>query len=250
MKIQMDEDTECKGNEFQEEEQIDVVESTELDGDSVLFSSESTSESSVNLCPIEGASSDSSQFVKSDMIFEESMNPFHNEDTHSDHVKLDRLRTDAKNYFNVLTTEEEEKWSKAIEHNKHPKKRIAELGAEVVHQESLKKLGPRSWLNDEIINFMMYVFQQREVEHKSIMDDGSSLLFFCTQFYASLVQGGVYDYGRVKNWHKFWGKTLDIFSFTALFIPVNLGGMSLDPCFGFHGQEKNSLLGFHDDRRT
>ena len=220
----MDGHTECKGKSFHDQDQIDVVESSESDDDDMsLFSSECSTESSVNLSPIKGATSDSSKFLDSDMTVDESMNPFRNKDFHSGHVELERLRDNAKSFFNVLTKEEEDILTKVVENKKEPCKKIAELGGEVVHQASLNTLRQKCWLNDEVINFMMYFFQQRDLQRKTIMDDGSSLLFFRTQFYSAMVERHGYDYGAVKNWRKFWGETVDIFSFNTWFIPVNLG---------------------------
>ena len=67
-----------------------------------------------------------------------------------------------------------------------------------------------TWLNDEVINFMMETHQREGV------------CVFNSFLYSMLMQNDVYDYKRVRRWTK--RRKIDVFKFEKLLVPINLPG--------------------------
>ena len=80
-------------------------------------------------------------------------------------------------------------------------------------------LRPRTWLNDEVINFYMNMLMERD-QRRSDQSAGKvrSSHFFSSFFMVKLLQNGKYTYANVKR----WSKKFDVFSKDKIFIPVNI----------------------------
>ena len=78
-------------------------------------------------------------------------------------------------------------------------------------------LQPKTWLNDEVINFFMELLKGRS----SSRDDLPRVHFFNTMFYAKLTkEGSSYDYTGVKR----WTRKLKLFEYDLLVCPVHVHG--------------------------
>lgn len=88
-------------------------------------------------------------------------------------------------------------------------------GSTEILGKDILTLRPSHWLNDQIINF------QIERMEKLIKENGLKVLIWSTFFYVKLVEGGVYDYDRVKRWCA--KKTKEpIDSYTHIVVPLHL----------------------------
>lgn len=80
-------------------------------------------------------------------------------------------------------------------------------------------LRPRAWLNDEVVNFYMAMLQERDAG-RCASGNGTRLPshYFSSFFMTKLLEGGKYDYARVRR----WTKKVDVFALNKVFIPINL----------------------------
>ncbi|TFK20152.1 cysteine proteinase [Coprinopsis marcescibilis] len=95
---------------------------------------------------------------------------------------------------------------------------ISKCAREQVTNSDIRRLLPRSWLNDEIINFYGAMLNERS-DKRDAKDPRSKLLnayYLSTFFWAKLVKDG-YEKGRLSK----WTKKVDIFSKDVILIPVN-----------------------------
>ena len=74
-------------------------------------------------------------------------------------------------------------------------------------REKISCLKPRTWLNDEVINFYVAM----------IMQEGGSIYSFSTFFLIRLYERGNYTFKNVAR----WTKNLDIFRQKKVFIHIN-----------------------------
>lgn len=82
----------------------------------------------------------------------------------------------------------------------------------------LLRLNSGVWLNDEVINFFMKLFEEREKAAADIVARDPNL-FMNTFFYVKLVDHGIgFKYSNVKKWFK----GVEIFSCNRIFIPINM----------------------------
>lgn len=83
-------------------------------------------------------------------------------------------------------------------------------------------LRPGTWLNDEVVNFYMAMLLDRDTrlceEAKAKGETRYPSYFFNSFFVSKLLEGGSYDYARVKR----WTKKFDVFAQDKIFFPVNL----------------------------
>ena len=75
-------------------------------------------------------------------------------------------------------------------------------------RKKISCLKPRTWLNDEVINFNV----------EMLMQDGGSIHSFSTFFMIRLYERGNYTFKNVAR----WTKKVDIFRQKKVFIPINL----------------------------
>lgn len=90
----------------------------------------------------------------------------------------------------------------------------AEKGNEQVDSNSLVRLRPGQWLNDDVINFYLELIKTRS------KDQGGNVSSMNTFFYQKLSKDG---YQSVRRWTK--RLKLDIFSLDKLLIPINIQNM-------------------------
>lgn len=83
---------------------------------------------------------------------------------------------------------------------------------------SMQRLMPGKWLDDEIINAYMMMLNDRDQRLCRQIPSRRCTRFFNTFFYSKLMEGGVYDYTRVRR----WTKRVDVFACEKLVIPINL----------------------------
>ena len=74
-------------------------------------------------------------------------------------------------------------------------------------RKKISCLKPRTWLNDEVINFYVAM----------MMQEGGSIYSFSTFFMIRLYERGNYTFKNVAR----WTKNLDIFRLKKMFIPIN-----------------------------
>ena len=80
----------------------------------------------------------------------------------------------------------------------------------------LLRLNPGVWLNDEVVNFFMKLFEERESTAADLAR--RSNLFMNSFFYSKLALSKEgFNYNNVKRWTK--GK--NVFSYNLIFIPIN-----------------------------
>ena len=88
---------------------------------------------------------------------------------------------------------------------------IAVAGIETVHRSSLRRLRPKVWLNNELVNFQMHCM---DLLHK----DGIKCHCFSSYFMSKLVgDPGGCNFDNVKRWFK----KINIFDYGKLIFPVN-----------------------------
>ena len=66
----------------------------------------------------------------------------------------------------------------------------------------LRRLGPRTWLSDELINIYIDMLSRRDSQLCQQQQTRKPSIFFHSQFIGKLLEGERYDYTRVKNWTK------------------------------------------------
>ena len=82
----------------------------------------------------------------------------------------------------------------------------------------LLRLSPGVWLNDEVINFYMKLCEERERELSKIAERRPNL-FLNTFFYSKLIDyGRGFKYSNVRKWLK----GINIFTYSRVFIPINI----------------------------
>merc|ERR1711916_286275 len=137
----------------------------------------------------------------------------------------------------IETKIEEEKWSKRFLYKKRRlnteekqllEKTFGRYDREAVISEfdnhsitvrDIRCLSPRTWLNDEVINFYMGILQKRSNVRKR---KANGELFFNTFFFTTLSGGETnqYNYNKVRRWTK--RKKIDIFGLDKVFVPINI----------------------------
>ncbi len=103
-----------------------------------------------------------------------------------------------------------------------------------ITRDKIHCLRQRTWLNDEVVNFYMAMLldrdsrlvaesktkveQQQQQKGKSEVVVRRPSYFFNSFFVSKLLEGGRYDYSKVKR----WTKKFDVFEQEKIFFPVNL----------------------------
>lgn len=106
---------------------------------------------------------------------------------------------------------------------------IASVGPDSVQRESMHRLQPGQWLNDEVIHYFLVMLGKRD-EDLCLKEPGKKRSHFFKSFFMTklLNEGsascdGKYEYRNVKRWSKkVPGK--DIFALDKIFFPINQGG--------------------------
>jgi Ulp1 family protease len=82
----------------------------------------------------------------------------------------------------------------------------------------IRCLRPRTWLNDEVINFYLSMLQS---DFNQCAVGQGKIYSFSTFFMVRLLENNTYKYANVAR----WTKRVDIFSFEKVFIPINIKNM-------------------------
>ncbi|GMI48585.1 hypothetical protein TrCOL_g9505, partial [Triparma columacea] len=123
--------------------------------------------------------------------------------------------------FRDLTEKEEELVKQGLEEEGTEGDVVGIIDGNSVTRKNLSTLKPREWLCDEVVNFFYSCLKQRDEEKCESSTGGKRSWFFNSFFLKRLLQGGDYQYERVKTWSKkVPGK--DIFELNSLYWPVNI----------------------------
>ena len=136
----------------------------------------------------------------------------------------------ASSLLKPLTDEEREIVNEAIYGTGSPTQIIAQVDSDVIVRESMQRLRPGQWLNDEVIHYFMVMLSKRD-EALCKQDPSRGRCHFFKSFFITklLNEGhanpkveGTYDYKNVKRWSKnVPGK--DVFKLNKIVFPINQG---------------------------
>ena len=80
-------------------------------------------------------------------------------------------------------------------------------------------LNEGAWLNDEIINFHMNMFNVRDVELCGLVSSPRVRSYcFSSFFMAKLLERNTFNYSLVAK----WAAKVDLFSINKIFVPINI----------------------------
>jgi len=108
---------------------------------------------------------------------------------------------------------------------------MAQVDSDIIVRESMQRLIPGQWLNDEIIHYFLIMLAKRDEELNKVDTSRGRSHFFKSFFMTKLLNeghanpdvNGTYEYRNVKRWSKkVPGK--DIFNLNKVIIPINQGG--------------------------
>ena len=106
---------------------------------------------------------------------------------------------------------------------------MAKSGSDTIQRESMRRLRPGKWLNDEVIHFFYLLLAIRDAKEASGLNGTPKRRshFFKSFFITKLLDEGVtnrYTYSNVKKWSESVpGK--DIFGLNKVFVPFNLSNV-------------------------
>jgi sentrin-specific protease 1 len=138
----------------------------------------------------------------------------------------------ASKLLRPLSEEEHDIVQQAIYGQGPPGQIVAQLDTDIVIRESMQRLQPGEWLNDEVIHYFMVMLAKRDEAlcKKNPLRRRSHFFksFFITKLlnegHADPSIDGTYDYRNVKRWSKkVPGK--DIFGLDKVVVPINQGGV-------------------------
>ena len=105
-----------------------------------------------------------------------------------------------------------------------PDEILATSDTDSVERQSLHKLQPGVWLNDEVIHYFLLMLARRDAELAAKQQPGRKRCHFFKSFFITklLDEAGGYNYKNVKRWsRKVPGK--DIFALDKIFFPGERG---------------------------
>lgn len=136
----------------------------------------------------------------------------------------------ASSLLRPLTDEEQDTVEEAIYGIGPPAQIVAQVDTDVVVRESMHRLQPGQWLNDEVIHYFLIMLSKRD-EELNMQDPSRGRSHFFKSFFITklLNEGhanpdidGTYDFKNVKRWSKkVPGK--DIFKLNKIIFPINQG---------------------------
>ena len=98
---------------------------------------------------------------------------------------------------------------------------IAEIGNDTVTRQSIQRLRPGAWLNDEVIHFYCAALSRRDSEQNPTKRSHFFKSFFLTKLLEE--QNGC-KYANAKRWSK-KAPGKDMFALDKIFFPVNIDNM-------------------------
>ena len=129
-----------------------------------------------------------------------------------------------------LTAEEESIVQAALFGIGPPNEILASQDAESIQRQSLQRLQPGQWLNDEVINYFLKICLAKRDENLCAAQPGRKRSHFFNSYFVqtmfdeknnNLSLRGQYAYKNVKRWSKkVPGK--DIFNLKYIYCPINL----------------------------
>ena len=126
---------------------------------------------------------------------------------------------------------------------------IDKFSVQFKHHDLLR-LNSRVWLNDEVVNFFMKLFEERECTAAASNMARKSNLFMNSFFYFKLTGShGGFNYNNVKK----WTKNQNVFSYNLIFIPINAANHWTMVCVSIPTREimyLNSLSSLKDEGKT
>lgn len=138
----------------------------------------------------------------------------------------------ASSLLREFTDEEERIVEEAMYGQGPPDQVMHSLGPDSVQRESMHRLRPGQWLNDEVIHYFYVMLAQRDAEMCKQDQSRKRSHFFKSFFMTKLLneghtdpaKDGKYEYNNVKR----WGKKVpggDLFALDKVFFPINQGRM-------------------------
>ena len=130
--------------------------------------------------------------------------------------------------FRAFTYNEESWIAAALYGDGDNEDTMARVGTDTVSRTSMHTLRPGTWLNDEVIHYMLQMYRQRDEDMDNSAPVWRRSHFFKSFFITSLLQHGnpdatgQYCYRNVRR----WGQQVpggNIFEMDKLFFPINVG---------------------------
>jgi sentrin-specific protease 1 len=152
------------------------------------------------------------------------------EERMAEESRIEEAREMASSLLRPLTAEEKAIVDNAIYGLGPTDEIMAQVGTDSVQRESMKRLRPGEWLNDEVIHYFYIMLSKRDEEMCRLDPKRKRTHFFKSFFMTKLLNegnanpalDGKYTYSNVKRWSKkVPGK--DIFALNKIFFPINQG---------------------------
>lgn len=130
-----------------------------------------------------------------------------------------------KNALRPLTEKEQHIVQTAIFGYGPPNEILATSDTDTVQRESMWRLKPGQWLNDEVIHYFLLCLSRRDQQMCQKDSSRKRSHFFKSFFVSKLMdEASGYRYQNVKRWSKkVAGK--DVFALDKIIFPVNVGGV-------------------------
>eukprot|EP00548_Thalassiothrix_antarctica_P018930 CAMPEP_0194187994 /NCGR_PEP_ID=MMETSP0154-20130528/53139_1 /TAXON_ID=1049557 /ORGANISM="Thalassiothrix antarctica, Strain L6-D1" /LENGTH=524 /DNA_ID=CAMNT_0038908091 /DNA_START=51 /DNA_END=1625 /DNA_ORIENTATION=- len=145
------------------------------------------------------------------------------DDDEEDYQKELEAKKNASKLLRPLTEEESQIVKDAVHGIGPPSDTMAQINNDIVVRESMNRLQPRQWLNDEVIHYFLLMLSKRD---ETLKKERSH--FFKSYFMTKLLNeghaslDGKYEYRNVKRWSKkVPGK--DLFALNKVLFPINQG---------------------------
>lgn len=146
----------------------------------------------------------------------------------ADEERAIEARNSAASLLRALTDEEQQVVNHAIYGLGRNDDVLAKIGPDSVLRESMHRLQPGQWLNDEVVHFFYSMLAVRDQEFCKQDPSRKPCHFFKSFFMTKLLNeghptmDGQYEYRQVKRWSKLVpGK--DLFALDKIFFPINQG---------------------------
>jgi len=142
----------------------------------------------------------------------------------------------------ALTTEQEKELAEIME-RREPGEVIVEGYGIQIDWQTLCRLAPDEWLDDELINFYLRLLDDRSKRNfKSTTVPKERKLkchFWNSFFYPTLtVSRGKYDYSRVQR----WSKEVDLFDMDKIITPIHLESHWCLAVINFQKKDLNIMI--------
>jgi len=143
-----------------------------------------------------------------------------------------------KNALRPLTEKEQSIVQTAIFGMGPPSEILATSDTDTVQRESMWRLQPGQWLNDEVIHYFLLCLARRD-EQMCQKDSNRKRSHFFKSFFVSKLmdEASGYRYQNVKRWSKkVAGK--DVFALDKIVFPINVGGVHWTCAVAFMQEKK------------